>query len=67
MSDDRLNPLDAAFLEVESETAQLHVGWAALFALPRTGAKPKRRQGVGAPDRAAGAQRAWSCPVLEAT
>jgi hypothetical protein len=63
MSDDRLNPLDAAFLEVESETAQLHVGWAALFALPRTGAKPKRRQvlsdTVGGDERGARRHAGW--------
>jgi WS/DGAT/MGAT family acyltransferase len=28
----RLSPLDAAFLEVESPTAHMHVGWVALFA-----------------------------------
>jgi diacylglycerol O-acyltransferase / wax synthase len=32
MSGNRLSPLDASFLAVESETAHMHVGWAALFA-----------------------------------
>ena len=27
----RLSPLDAAFLEVESPTAHMHVGWVAIF------------------------------------
>jgi diacylglycerol O-acyltransferase / wax synthase len=40
MSEDRLSSLDASFLEVESKTAHMHVGWAALFAPPRTGSKP---------------------------
>jgi diacylglycerol O-acyltransferase len=30
----RLTALDASFLEVESSTAHMHVGWASLFALP---------------------------------
>jgi WS/DGAT/MGAT family acyltransferase len=30
----RLSPLDAAFLEVESPTAHMHVGWVALFRPP---------------------------------
>jgi diacylglycerol O-acyltransferase / wax synthase len=34
MSTNRLSPLDASFLTVESETAHMHVGWAALFAPP---------------------------------
>src|SRR3954471_18066149 len=34
MSSTRLTPLDASFLEVESPTAHMHVGWAALFAPP---------------------------------
>jgi diacylglycerol O-acyltransferase len=34
MSNNRLSPLDASFLTVESETAHMHVGWAALFAPP---------------------------------
>jgi len=37
----RLSPLDAAFLEVESPTAHMHVGWVALFA-PPDGATPPR-------------------------
>ena len=35
MSSSRLTPLDASFLEVESSTAHMHVGWAAAFAPPR--------------------------------
>jgi diacylglycerol O-acyltransferase / wax synthase len=31
VSDNRLTPLDESFLAVESETAHMHVGWAALF------------------------------------
>jgi WS/DGAT/MGAT family acyltransferase len=31
---ERLSPLDASFLEVESPTAHMHVGWAALFSPP---------------------------------
>jgi diacylglycerol O-acyltransferase len=34
MSSTRLTPLDASFLEVESSTAHMHVGWAATFAPP---------------------------------
>ena len=34
MSDNRLTALDASFLEVESRTAHMHVGWASLFAPP---------------------------------
>ena len=34
MSGDRLTTLDASFLEVESATAHMHVGWAALFSPP---------------------------------
>ncbi len=30
----RLSPLDAAFLEIESPTAHMHVGWVALFRPP---------------------------------
>jgi diacylglycerol O-acyltransferase / wax synthase len=36
----RLSSLDASFLEVESETAHMHVGWAALFAAPRGRPRP---------------------------
>ena len=35
----RLSPLDAAFLEVESPTAHMHVGWVALFR-PPAGTRP---------------------------
>lgn len=34
MSSTRMTSLDASFLEVESSTAHMHVGWAALFAPP---------------------------------
>jgi WS/DGAT/MGAT family acyltransferase len=40
MSDNRLTPLDASFLEVESPSAHMHVGWAALFGKPRGRARP---------------------------
>ena len=40
MSDDRLTTLDASFLEVESPSAHMHVGWAALFAKPRGRPRP---------------------------
>jgi diacylglycerol O-acyltransferase / wax synthase len=36
----RLTSLDASFLEVESETAHMHVGWGALFAAPRNRPRP---------------------------
>jgi diacylglycerol O-acyltransferase / wax synthase len=40
MSRTRLTALDASFLEVESPTAHMHVGWAALFAPPTAGPAP---------------------------
>lgn len=36
----RLSPLDASFLEVESPTAHMHVGWAAAFSPPEDGPAP---------------------------
>jgi diacylglycerol O-acyltransferase / wax synthase len=36
----RLSPLDSSFLAVESPTAHMHVGWAALFASPHEGPRP---------------------------
>jgi diacylglycerol O-acyltransferase / wax synthase len=36
----RLSPLDSSFLAVESSTAHMHVGWAALFAPPDNGPVP---------------------------
>src|SRR3954453_14541213 len=36
----RLSPLDAAFLEVESATAHMHVGWAATFSPPEDAPRP---------------------------
>jgi diacylglycerol O-acyltransferase / wax synthase len=40
MSRTRLTALDASFLEVESRTAHMHVGWASLFAPPESGPAP---------------------------
>ena len=40
MADTRLSPLDASFLEVESATAHMHVGWAATFAPPEGRHRP---------------------------
>ena len=40
MPDARLSPLDASFLEVESATAHMHVGWAARFTPPRDRPRP---------------------------
>jgi diacylglycerol O-acyltransferase / wax synthase len=36
----RLSPLDASFLEVETPTAHMHVGWVALFDPPAEGPAP---------------------------
>ena len=50
MSAARLSPLDSSFLAVESSTAHMHVGWAALFAPPNEGPAPsfaKLRQHIG--------------------
>jgi WS/DGAT/MGAT family acyltransferase len=41
MSNRRLTTLDASFLEIESQSAHMHVGWAALFAPPRGGDAPR--------------------------
>jgi WS/DGAT/MGAT family acyltransferase len=40
MTDLRLSPLDASFLEVESATAHMHVGWAATFSPPEDDLRP---------------------------
>ena len=40
MAPARLSPLDASFLEVESPTAHMHVGWAATFAPPEGARRP---------------------------
>lgn len=40
MSRTRLTSLDASFLEVESPTAHMHVGWAAAFSPPEEAARP---------------------------
>ena len=44
VSANRLTALDASFLEVESATAHMHVGWAALFSPPRGGPAPSFEQ-----------------------
>src|SRR3954452_12583293 len=36
----RLSPLDASFLAVETPTAHMHVGWAAIFEAPDGGLRP---------------------------
>jgi hypothetical protein len=41
MSPARLSALDAAFLSLESAEAPMHVGWAAVFAPPATGPRPR--------------------------
>jgi diacylglycerol O-acyltransferase / wax synthase len=46
----RLSPLDSSFLAVESATAHMHVGWAALFSPPDEGPAPsfaKLREHIG--------------------
>jgi diacylglycerol O-acyltransferase / wax synthase len=40
MSVSRLSPLDASFLTVETPTAHMHVGWAAIFDPPAEGRPP---------------------------
>src|SRR5438067_756693 len=44
MTGPRLSSLDASFLEVESQSAHMHVGWAARFAPPAEGARPSFEQ-----------------------
>ncbi|HEU0024564.1 MAG TPA: wax ester/triacylglycerol synthase family O-acyltransferase [Thermoleophilaceae bacterium] len=41
MSGSRLSTLDASFLEVESSSAHMHVGWAARFAKPQARSAPR--------------------------
>ena len=41
MSLTRLSALDAAFLSLESAAAPMHVGWAAVFAPPAAGPRPR--------------------------
>jgi WS/DGAT/MGAT family acyltransferase len=41
MTSTRLTSLDASFLEVESSTAHMHVGWASVFAPPADGRSPR--------------------------
>jgi diacylglycerol O-acyltransferase / wax synthase len=38
---ERLSPLDASFLSVETPTAHMHVGWAAVFEPPAGGRRPR--------------------------
>src|SRR5690242_14456581 len=40
MSHTRLSALDTSFLTVETPTAHMHVGWAAVFDLPEDGPRP---------------------------
>ena len=40
MAEARLSSLDTSFLEVETSAAHMHVGWAALFALPENRPRP---------------------------
>jgi diacylglycerol O-acyltransferase / wax synthase len=40
METPRLSPLDASFLTVETPTAHMHVGWAAVFEPPEGGPRP---------------------------
>src|SRR3954447_17253323 len=40
MSSTRLTSLDASFLEVESSTAHMHVGWASVYAPPQDRRRP---------------------------
>jgi diacylglycerol O-acyltransferase / wax synthase len=44
MSSERLSALDASFLEVETATAHMHVGWAAAFDAPDDGPAPSFEQ-----------------------
>jgi diacylglycerol O-acyltransferase / wax synthase len=44
MAATRLTTLDASFLEVESPSAHMHVGWAAAFAPPSDGPRPRFEQ-----------------------
>jgi diacylglycerol O-acyltransferase / wax synthase len=44
MSSERLSALDASFLEVETATAHMHVGWAAAFETPDDGPAPSFEQ-----------------------
>ena len=41
MASTRLSPLDASFLDIESPTAHMHVGWAAAFAPPEGSKAPE--------------------------
>ena len=41
MLPERLSPLDASFLSVETPTAHMHVGWAAVFEPPAGGRRPR--------------------------
>jgi diacylglycerol O-acyltransferase len=41
---DRLTPLDASFLDLETSSAHMHVGWAAVFEPPAAGTSPSFEQ-----------------------
>ena len=45
MSTARLSALDSAFLAVETPTAHMHVGWAAVFDPPADRAAPRNFEG----------------------
>jgi WS/DGAT/MGAT family acyltransferase len=40
MTSQRLSPLDASFLAVETPTAHMHVGWASVLSAPAGGSRP---------------------------
>ena len=40
----RLSAMDAGFLQVESSSAPMHLGWAAVFAAPEHGPRPSFEQ-----------------------
>ena len=56
MGSQRLSALDASFLEVETPTAHMHVGWVALVRAAR--GRPRRVRRAARPHRAAGSPRA---------
>ena len=44
MTTERLTPLDVSFLDVETSSAHMHVGWAAVFDPPERGTRPSFEQ-----------------------
>ena len=54
----RLSPLDASFLAVETPTAHMHVGWAAIFEPPADGVRPSFERAPRAHRRPAAASAA---------